>query len=252
MVLINIIIAVVIVSAISLVGITYLMINKKLLEKIITLLVAFAAGTLIATAFYDLIPESYEALESMTWVIVGLLVFFLVESVLHWHHHNENCEEKDKVSNKKRIMPVVYLNLIGDAMHNFLDGIIIAAGFLAGTPTGIATTIAIAIHEIPQEIGDYAVLIKGGLSRMKALLSNFLTALTAIIGGVLGYYYQNKVQGLIPYIIAIAAGGFLYIATTDLLPELHRTKNFKKVILQIITLMAGIIIIKYLLGIFVE
>ncbi|PIN94389.1 ZIP family metal transporter, partial [Candidatus Pacearchaeota archaeon CG10_big_fil_rev_8_21_14_0_10_35_13] len=231
MVLINIIIAVVIVSAISLVGITYLMINKKLLEKIITLLVAFAAGTLIATAFYDLIPESYEALESMTWVIVGLLVFFLVESILHWHHHNEDCEEKDNLGSKKRIMPVVYLNLIGDAMHNFLDGIIIAAGFLAGTPTGIATTIAIAIHEIPQEIGDYAVLIKGGLSRMKALLSNFLTALTAIIGGVLGYYYLNKVQGLIPYIIAIAAGGFLYIATTDLLPELHRTKNFKKVIL---------------------
>ncbi len=229
--------ALIVVSLISLVGSLTISLNKKFLNKILVFLVAFSAGSLLATAFFDLIPESYEALNSISFVLYGIILFFFIEAFIHWHHpHIIGCSDC--------VQPVVYLNLIGDGFHNFLDGIIIAASFLISLPTGIAATIAIILHEIPQEIGDFAVLVHSGLSRGKAILFNFLTALFSIIGGLISYFYLSSFENLIPYVIAIAAGGFIYIATTDLFPELHKEKDKRKLTLQFLALILGVFLIK--------
>ncbi|HLC86732.1 MAG TPA: ZIP family metal transporter [Candidatus Nanoarchaeia archaeon] len=237
--LIYTIFAVVLISLISFVGVVILILRKKTLDHILFILVAFAAGAMLGASFFDLVPESFSKIGNYYFVLIGLVLFFLIESFFHWHHyHNAKC--------KKCIKPFVYLNLIGDGLHNFIDGVIISAGFLYGTAFGAALTIAIALHEIPQEIGDFAVLIHGGLSKNKALLFNFLSALFAVLGAVFGYIFLIRLEGFIPYIIAIAAGGFIYIAGTDLLPELHKVKDYKKIILQIIFLILGIALISFL------
>ena len=237
--LIYTIFAVVLISLISFVGVVILILRKKTLDHILFILVAFAAGAMLGASFFDLVPESFSKIGNYYFVLIGLVLFFLIESFFHWHHyHNAKC--------KKCIKPFVYLNLIGDSLHNFIDGVIISAGFLYGTAFGAALTIAIALHEIPQEIGDFAVLIHGGLSKNKALLFNFLSALFAVLGAVFGYIFLIRLEGFIPYIIAIAAGGFIYIAGTDLLPELHKVKDYKKIILQIIFLILGIALISFL------
>lgn len=239
--LVYIIISVIIVSLISLIGILTLFFRRDL-DKILLVLVAFAAGSLLATAFFDLIPESSKG-ASISFVLVGIVGFFLLEAGIHWHHHHGGeCE--------KCLHPVAFLNLFGDGLHNFLDGIIIAASFLISISSGIIVTTSIALHEIPQEIGDFAVLVKGGLSKKKALFYNFLTASLAIVGGILGYFFLSRIEGIIPYIIALAAGGFLYIAGSDLLPELHKERNGKKILIQILSLIFGIMIVSLLLSIF--
>jgi len=238
-------IAVVLVSLISLLGILSLSFKKSFLSRVLSVLVAFAAGSLLATAFFDLIPESFEVIgaRSLTFVLIGIVGFFLVEAFIHWHHsHGEECVDCLK--------PVVYLNLFGDSLHNFLDGIIIAASFLINLQLGIASSLAIALHEIPQEIGDFAVLIHGGLSKFKALLFNFLSAFFAVIGGVLGFVFLSSIQRYVPYVVALAGGGFLYIASTDLFPKLHEEKNYLKIIMQSIALILGIILIVLLFSLF--
>ncbi|MGD9276472.1 MAG: ZIP family metal transporter [Candidatus Pacearchaeota archaeon] len=228
--------SVIIVSLISFTGILFLINRKKFFQKFLMILVAFAAGTMLATVFFDLIPESFEELQNYYFIIIGILFFFVLESLIHWHHdHSGTCEGC--------LHPYVYLNLIGDAIHNFLDGIIIASGFLISIPSGIAVSIAIIFHEIPQEIGDFAVLVHGGFSKTKALFYNFLSATTAILGALIGYFALSNVQNLTPYIIAIAAGGFIYIAISDLFPELHKEKDLKKKLIQIGFLILGIILV---------
>ena len=235
--LLYIILALSTISLISLVGIITISINKKFLNKVLVFLVAFSAGSLLATAFFDLIPESYEELGNISFVLWGIVIFFFMEAAIHWHHHHTtDCVECVK--------PVVYLNLIGDGFHNFLDGVIVAASFLISIPTGLATTTAIILHEIPQEIGDFAVLIHSGLDKTKAILLNFLSALFSILGGLLSYFFLSSFENLIPYIIAIAAGGFIYIATTDLFPELHKEKDKRKLLIQSFALILGILLIR--------
>ena len=240
-----ILVAVVFVSLISFVGILSLSFKKSLLKRALSVFVAFAAGSLLATAFFDLIPESFEAIEgkSLTFVLIGIIGFFILEAFIHWHHsHGEECVDCLK--------PVVYLNLFGDSLHNFLDGVIIAASFLINVQLGIATTISIVLHEIPQEIGDFAVLIHGGLRKHKALLFNFLSALFAVIGGLLGFLFLSRLESYVPYVVALAAGGFLYIATADLFPQLHEEKNYIKIITHVTALILGIILVVLLFSLF--
>jgi len=179
-------------------------------------LVSFAAGAMIAVSFFDLLPEAVsqhgDFMTVMEYFVIGFVAFMLIEkSFLYYHCHEENCRTHTSAK----------LIIFGDSVHNLLDGAAIAASFLAGPSVGILTTLAIVIHEIPQEVGDFGVLIHCGNSKTKALFYNFVSAAVAVLGGIIGFYAFNSVSAYIPYALAITAGGFVYIAAADLLPELH-------------------------------
>ena len=207
------------ISAISFSGLLALSMKERFLRKYVFVLVSLAVGALFGDAFLHLIPESFEGLNQATagiLIIAGILIFFGLEKFLHWHHHNE--ENHTALHTGKMI-------LVSDGLHNFIDGAIIAASYFAGPGVGIATTIAIILHEIPQEIGDFGVLLHSGYKVKKALFYNFISALLAILGAGLALLLNEFVQTLILYFIPIAAGGFIYIAGSDLVPELHKTKS---------------------------
>lgn len=218
--LVSIIIATLVVSFISFVGVLTLVLREKVLDKLLIYLVALSAGALIGGAFLHLIPEAAEKTEGIqvfVFVILGFALFFLIEKILHWRHcHQGHCD----------VHTFAYMNLVGDFIHNFIDGLIIAASFIVNIPLGITTTIAIALHEIPQEIGDFGVLIYGGFKKMKALMLNFMIALTAVLGGIVGYFISNVDS--IAFLLPFAAGGFIYIAASDLIPELKKEVDTKK------------------------
>jgi zinc and cadmium transporter len=232
-VLINILIATFLVSLISFIGILTLALNKKLLNKMLIWIISFAAGALIGGAFLHLIPEASEELSEVSvpaFVLLGFIIFFLVEKILHWRHcHKGEC----------KVHAFSYLILIGDAFHNFLDGLIIAASFIISPEIGLTSTIAIALHEIPQEIGDFGVLIYGGMKTKKALALNFLVALTAVFGGVLGFFFSESLK-ISAFILPIAAGGFIYIAASDLIPELRKETKLNKSLIDFIIFLMGI------------
>ena len=214
--------SVVAVSFISLVGVFTLAINKERLRKIIVFLVSFAAGALFGDAIIHLLPESFEKMESglavSLLVLTGIVAFFILEKFIHWRH----CHV---VGSEKHIHPVVFTNIVGDFVHNFIDGILIAGSFLASVPLGIATTIAVILHEVPQEIGDFGVMVYGGLTIRRALFFNFISATSAIFGAILTLLLGSYIQEQIFFLLPLAAGGFLYIAGSDLIPELkHETK----------------------------
>ena len=212
------IIATFLVSLVSFIGAISFVMKSKLLKKTILLMVAFAAGGLLGGAFFHLIPESYESgFEYVGLLIVaGFLLFFLVEKYLHWHHHHEECEHDHSLS---------YLVLFGDSLHNFVDGVIIAASFLVDVNFGIVTTLVVMAHEIPQEFGDLGILLYNGFSKRKALLLNFLSALPAVLGAVLGYVFSTQISGISDAIVPFAAGGFIYIGASDLIPELNNSPS---------------------------
>ena len=223
-----------IVSLMSLVGIITLAIKRKILDKILLWLVGFAAGALMGGAFFHLIPESTEnssVLNAGIFVIIGFSLFFVIERVLYWRHCHEGvCE----------VHTLTYMNLIGDSVHNFIDGLVIAGSFIINVSTGIATTIAILAHEIPQEMGDFGVLVYGGFSRLKALMFNFITALTAVVGAIVGFLLVSITDSFIPLLLAFAAGGFIYIASSDLVPELHKEPKLHKSIISFIFFLLGV------------
>jgi len=196
--------------------------KEKFLEKIVLFLVSLSAGALMGGAFLHLLPESVELREGLDvflFVLVGFVLFFLIEKILHWRHcHKGECE----------VHTFTYMNLIGDSIHNFIDGLIMATSFVVSIPLGMTTTMAIALHEIPQEIGDFGVLIYGGFSKKKALILNFLVALTAVLGGLIGFFISNMVDDVKLFILPFAAGGFLYIAASDLIPEIRKETSLKK------------------------
>src|SRR3989339_509601 len=211
-------ISVTIVSLISLVGIFTLALNRDILQKIILYLVSFAVGALFGDAIIHLMPEAYETfgkgLPTALMVILGIFIFFVLEKFIRWRHcHDGHCDE--------HLKPVVYMNLFGDAVHNFIDGLVIAASYSVSIHLGIATTIAVILHEIPQEIGDFGVLIHGGLSVKKALFFNFLSALMAVLGGLISLSIGPHVQNYSLFMLPVTAGGFIYIAMADLIPELQ-------------------------------
>lgn len=237
-------ISVLIVSALSLIGIFTLSVKTKSLHKILIYLVSFAAGALLGDVFIHLIPELIEEdlfnLQTSFLILGGILLFFIIEKIVHWQH----CHVPQNGGHEH---PFVITNLIGDGVHNFLDGIIIGASYLVNIPLGIATTVAVIFHEIPQEIGDFGILLHGGFSKTKALLFNFLSALTAVAGGLIAVLASGIIPSLTNYLIPITIGGFIYVAGSDLIPELHKNFTTKKSIIQILALVAGIAVMAALL-----
>lgn len=225
----------ILISLISLVGVFTLSLKDKILDEILLLLVGFSAGTLAGGAFLHLLPESLEKLpggETFVYALVGFTVFFLMERILYWRHcHEGHCD----------VHAFSYLNLFGDGLHNFIDGLVIAGSFLGGIPLGIATTVAVVTHEIPQEIGDFAVLIYGGFSKGRALFYNLLSGLTAVAGGVIGYFLATTIAGFSAALLPLTAGGFIYIAASDLIPELHKEKDANKSNLAFILFIFGLL-----------
>jgi len=239
MVFIYALIAVTIVSLLSLLGAVFLTFQRKLLDSITTYLLAFSSGILLGTVFYDLVPEGYGGIQQhvFTWVIVGLVTFFILEKFIHWHSHVEEIE--GQTHSKKHL---AYLTLVGDGVHNFLDGAVIGVTFLTSVPLGVMTTMAVIAHEIPHELGDFFLLIYGGLNNKKALWFNFLSALTAILGTVIVFIFSKDILSFSPYLIGFAAGNFLYIAASDLIPELHEKRNVWVSVVQTIFLVAGVVL----------
>ena len=223
------------VSAISLIGVISLAVGRNRLHAFLTICIAFASGTLLSAAFLHILPEAYEEIGAATpqMMLAGILLFFFIEKFIHWHHcGQEECH----------VRPAAYLNIIGDGVHNFVDGLIIAAAYLTNPQTGIVTTFAIVLHEIPQEFGDFSILLHSGMKVRKALAYNFLSATTAFAGAIAGYMSFTQIEMLIPYALAAAAGGFIYIATADLMPELHKENKPGMLLAQTIALLAGVLL----------
>lgn len=238
-------VSVFVVSLISLVGIFTLSIKTDNLRKILIYFVSFSAGALLADAFVHLIPgvvkTSGFTLEISIALLFGILVFFILEKIVKWQHcHNPECEE--------HVQSFAYMNIFGDAVHNFLDGIIIVASYLVNIQVGIATTLAVIFYEIPQEIGEFGLLLHGGFSKGKALLMNFLSALTAILGAVVALLLAGRIEGIQNFLVPLAAGGFVYIAGCDLIPELHKEIGLGKSLLQILAFILGIAVMLALLA----
>ncbi len=233
------ILSVVIVSLISLVGIFFVLMKKDKLNKIILFLVSLSAGSLLGGAFLHLIPEAFEKSSSLLTtsllILSGIILFFIIEHVIHWRH----CHVP---TSKSHPHSLGIMNIIGDGFHNFLDGLVIAAAYFINIPLGIVTTLAVILHEIPQEIGDFGVLIYAGYSKKKALFFNFISALTAILGALVGILFAGSSEVFALIVIPLAAGGFLYIAGSDLIPELHKNQEKQFSIKKIIGIILGILI----------
>jgi zinc and cadmium transporter len=230
------ILTVIIISLISLIGIFTLFFTNNFVKRINFLLISLAAGTLIGDVFFHIIPElSHDEfkIEYSALIILGILLFFVLENFLHWRH----CHAQHNHNHKH---PVAINNLVADGLHNFIDGLIIAAGFLVSQEVGIATAIAVILHEIPQEIGDFGILVHGGFSKIRALVFNFLSGLLAILGAVIGLVLGDVSENLEVFIISLAAGGFLYIAIADLFPILNKELKFSKSFLQFIFVVIGL------------
>lgn len=234
--LLYIIIATSVVSLASFSGVLALVMKEKKLEKILLFIVALSAGALMGDAFLHLLPEASEEIEGegvYLSVLASFIIFFLVEKVLHWRHcHKLHCD----------VHTFGHMNLFGDFIHNFIDGFVIAATFLIDFKLGFATTVAVALHEIPQEIGDMGVLLYSGFSKKKALFFNFLTALSAVLAGIIGYFASSILEGKMAYLLPFAAGGFIYIAASDLIPEIRKELDLKRSVLAFLMFMLGIMI----------
>lgn len=235
--LLSVISATLVVSSGSLVGILLLSQSRDLLTKIQLALVSLSAGTMLGAAFLHLLPESVELLPGplpFQIVLLSFVAFFILERVLHWRH----CHSPEHL--QKHTLGI--MNLLGDGVHNFLDGLLIAASFAAGEGLGIAAALAIILHEVPQEIGDYGVLLHSGFSRRRALIMNILVSLTAVLGGVAGYFATHSIDALASYLIPIAAGGFLYIGAADLLPELKSESSPRKMLTTVLVFLLGVVL----------
>ena len=227
-----------IVSLISLIGVITMAFKRETLNKILLFFVCFAVGALFGDAFIHLIPESFaklgtESLKVPLYILTGIMIFFLLEKGIRWRTcHDDHCEGHPK--------PFVVIILVGDTFHNFIDGMVIAASYMVDRHLGIATSIAVVLHEIPHEIGDFSALIHGGLSVRKALIFNFLSALACVLGAVITLMIGNVSEGFKLALLPITAGGFIYLAGSDLLPELYSENGVVKSIIQFFCILVGI------------
>ena len=237
-------VSVLIVSLISFVGILTFSIKADKLKKILLYMVSFSAGALFGDAFIHLLPEVVKEagfrLDISLYLMFGIGFSFITEKVIRWRHCHLPIT-------KTHVHPFAIMNLVGDSVHNFIDGLIIGASYLVSIPVGIATTLAVIFHELPQEIGDFGVLLHGGFSKLKALFFNFITALTAVIGAVVALLIGSYVENMTIFLIPFAAGTFIYIAGSDLIPELHKEVDVKKSLLQFIAIILGVIVMLALL-----
>ena len=227
-------------SLISFIGVVVLFFKDDFLKKILLWLVAFSAGSLIAGAFFHMIPEAINNLGNNTyvyfWIIAGFSIFFLLEQFIYWHHcHNLECQHEEYTK------PVAHLILVADALHNFIDGLAIAGAFIVDIRIGIITLIVAATHEIPQELGDFGVFIHSGWKKSSALLFNFISGLTAVLGGLVAYFVSQSFN--VSFLLPLAAGGFIYIAASDLIPEVKYHAKMKSNVAHFTAFILGIVLI---------
>lgn len=212
------------------------------------LVVSFAAGALIGVSFLELLPEAVEASPGvevgkiLLATLAGFVAFYILSRFLVWHHcHDKHCLAQTSA-------PLI---IVGDILHNFLDGLAVAASFLVGFPVGIMTTLAIIFHEIPQEVGDFGVLLHSGYSKIKALAVNLISAVSCVLGGLIGFYFFESFHDFLPYLLALTAGGFLYIGASDLLPQTHQTAKRRAIFSHALLFLLGIAIL-WLLGLVIH
>lgn len=231
------ILSVSVVSLISLIGVFFVSIGLERLKFILLFLVSFSVGGLFGDALIHLIPEAFKNIDNhllvSVFIIAGILVFFILEKFFSWRHcHLPTCSDHSH--------PLAMINIFGDGLHNLLDGMVIGASYLVSPSIGFSTTLAVIIHEIPQEIGDYSILIYGGFTKHKALLMNFLSALMAIAGAIISLLIGAKIEGYSAFLTPLTAGGFIYLAGSDLIPELHKETKISRSILQFIGIISGV------------
>lgn len=229
----------------SLIGGLILLSRKGLAESVSHILTSFAAGALLATALFDLLPEALEHAEEtgssvdvFAWVLIGILSFYLLERGVHWFHFHRSRHGQDA---HKR--PTLALVMFGDSMHNFIDGVVIAVTFMVNPSVGVLTALAVAAHEIPQEIGDFAVMLHEGLSRKKVLLLNIGSALLALLGALIAYLVGEQIEQFLPYALALTTGFFLYIALSSLIPEIHREEKKGYAFWETFSLLLGVVVV---------
>lgn len=226
----------IIISSISLIGIFFLSLNAKHLQKYLLALVALASGALLGGAFLHLLPEAVEKLEADTvflWTLISLLIFFIIEKIFQWRHcHKEHCE----------IHTFGHMSLFGDSIHNFIDGLIIAASFIESPSLGLVVSLGVILHEIPQEIGDFSTLLLAGFSKKRALIMNFIVAFMAVCGGAIGFFLASYSEKFINILIPFAAGGFIYIAASDLIPEIRKETKTRESIRTLAFFLLGIVL----------
>ena len=228
------------ISLIAFVGALALFLREKILKRILLILVAFSAGALIGGAFLHLIPEAIHQIgvdemsifTTFSYLLIGFCTFFVLEQIISWHHHHTTSHPK--------VMPFSYLILVSDGLHNFIDGLVIAASFMVNFHIGITTALAVALHEIPQEIGDFGVLVYGGFDKIKALYLNYISAVTVVVGGIVGFLLYNWIGESIALLLPFAAGNFIYIANTDLIPELRFKQSIMKSLIRFVVFLAGV------------
>lgn len=238
------ILAVLAVSAIAFAGIVILVVREGTLRKLVPVLVSFAVGALLGDTLFHLLPELAEnggITVEMSWVMaLSILFLYVLEKFIHLHHQL-NAPQHGHVH------PVVLTNLVGDGVHNFVDGAIIAGSFLVSPSLGIATTIAVALHEIPQEMGDLGILVHAGLTPRRALVYNAASAMTALLGATIALALDGAIDGIERPLLAISAGAFIYIAGADLIPELHKGTDIRIGIIQFLGITAGFVVMAALL-----
>lgn len=226
------------VSLIAWIGVLTFFLKDELLERILLVLVALSGGALLGGAFLHLLPKAISQSQGpliniFLSLLIGFCVFLILEEFINWHHHHSTTHKKK---------PVSYLILISDMLHNFIDGLVIAGSFLIGISVGTVTTLAIVLHEIPQEIGDFGILIYGGFEKTRALTLNFASALTVILGGIVGYWVSGIFENAALYLLPFAAGNFIYIASSDLVPEIKHGESLKKSFLHLVIFLLGILL----------
>lgn len=255
---ISIFAATLLVSFFSLTGIYVLALSEEALHRVIFIIVGFSAGTILGAVYFDLLPEAIELVENdvvYVYLALGFVFFFFLERFIYWYHghgHEDDIEHLPVKPGKANTKEFAYLNLVGDAIHNFIDGLIIATSFLVNSNVGVAATVAVIFHELPQEMGDYGILIYSGFTRKRALILNFVVALTVVLGGVTALFLIESVEALSGFLIALAAGGFIYLGASELIPELHQEKDFGRSVIQFSAFILGMILIWSLGRIFPE
>lgn len=227
---------------------------KKIIRKALPFSVSFATGALLSVSFVGLIPHALEEVGADNFhtlsitILGGLMFFFVLEKLVLWRHcHHDDCEGHIDVSAHSH-KSAGTLILVGDSVHNFVDGVLIAAAFLTDIHLGVVTALAVTAHEIPQEVGDFAILLQSGFSRKKAILYNVISSLATLVGGLLAYFWLADFEGILPYVLAFAAASFIYIAVADLIPTLHKRVNLSAAVEQIVLMLFGIALISWLHG----
>ena len=240
------------ISLLSLIGMFALSLHEETLHRIIRMLVSFSAGSIFGAFIFDLLPEAIEHVpesEVFVYVAVGFIFFMIFERFIYWYHGHGHDAEVETSRDEAPTKGFAYLNLVGDFIHNFIDGMIIAASFFVNFQLGIASSIAVAFHELPQEMGDFGILVYAGFKPRLSLIYNYIAAFAVVIGAVFASIFLETVEPLSGLLISFSAGAFMYLSASELVPEMNKEKNDVKAAFQVILFILGVILI-YSLGLF--